>query len=187
MPRKPTGNPRGRPKTKEYATWMARLPQELIDRGNAYRHTRRLSVSDVIREGVELLLSAPDILSYRYDNVSDRNIEVSDTNGALSPVDLGDIPDVSPGYGFADEGEEPAPVPPGGAPVAPAPAEAPLTARVLAAVQGHAQPQTCHALAQQCGGTPHATHKALETLCARGQVVKAGRRTAATYALVRAQ
>ncbi len=55
---KPTGNPRGRPKTKEYATLMARIPQELVERVTRYAGLHRQSISVVIREGLLLLLES---------------------------------------------------------------------------------------------------------------------------------
>lgn len=53
---KPTGKPRGRPRTKEYATLMARIPQELVDQVTRYAGLHRQSISVVIREGLLLLL-----------------------------------------------------------------------------------------------------------------------------------
>jgi hypothetical protein len=55
---KPTGKPRGRPKTKEYATLMARIPQELADQVKQYAGLHRQSISVVIREGLLLLLES---------------------------------------------------------------------------------------------------------------------------------
>lgn len=53
---KPTGRPIGRPKTKEYITLMARIPQDLVDRVKQYAALHRQPVSVVIREGLLLLL-----------------------------------------------------------------------------------------------------------------------------------
>jgi len=57
---KPTGRPRGRPKTKEYATLMARFPQDLADRVERYAGRKRQTVSDVLRDGVLVLLQDDD-------------------------------------------------------------------------------------------------------------------------------
>src|SRR5713101_3098053 len=67
---KPTGRPRGRPKTKEYVTLMARFPQDLADRVDRYAGRKRQTVSDVLRDGVLVLLQEDD--PYR-PFVSDRN------------------------------------------------------------------------------------------------------------------
>ena len=72
---KPTGKPRGRPKTKEYATLMARIPQELVDQVKRYAGLHRQPISVVIREGLLILLEHD---SYG-DFVSDRK---------EAPVDL---------------------------------------------------------------------------------------------------
>ena len=53
---KPTGRPRGRPKTKEYVTLMARVPQDLADRVQRYAGLHQQSMSVVLRDGLELLL-----------------------------------------------------------------------------------------------------------------------------------
>ena len=53
---KPTGRPRGRPKTKEYVTLMARVPQELADRVQHYARLHQQPISIVLRDGLELLL-----------------------------------------------------------------------------------------------------------------------------------
>ncbi len=71
---KPTGRPRGRPKTKEYVTLMARFPQDLADLVERYAGRKRQTVSDVLRDGVLVLLQDDD--PYR-PFVSDRN-EASD-------------------------------------------------------------------------------------------------------------
>jgi hypothetical protein len=53
---KPTGRPRGRPKTKEYVTLMARVPQDLADRVQRYAGLHQQPLSVVLRDGLELLL-----------------------------------------------------------------------------------------------------------------------------------
>src|SRR5215467_12507180 len=53
---KPTGRPRGRPKTKEYVTRMARFSQELADRLDRYVARKQMTVSEVLRDGVLMLL-----------------------------------------------------------------------------------------------------------------------------------
>jgi len=67
---KPTGRPHGRPKTKEYVTLMARFPQDLADRVERYAGRKRQTVSEVLRDGVLVLLQDDDpYLPF----VSDRN------------------------------------------------------------------------------------------------------------------
>src|SRR5712691_9290093 len=53
---KPTGRPRGRPKTKEYVTLMARVPQDLADQAKRYAGQQRQTMSDVLRDGLQLLM-----------------------------------------------------------------------------------------------------------------------------------
>lgn len=53
---KPTGRPRGRPKTREYVTLMARVPQELADRVQRYARVHQQPLSVVLRDGLALLL-----------------------------------------------------------------------------------------------------------------------------------
>ncbi len=57
---KPTGRPRGRPKTKEYVTLMARFPQDLADRVERYAGRKRQTVSEMLRDGVLVLLQDDD-------------------------------------------------------------------------------------------------------------------------------
>lgn len=42
-----------RPKTKDYDTLLARVPQDLADRVKHYAHLHRCSVSELIRDGLE--------------------------------------------------------------------------------------------------------------------------------------
>ena len=75
---KPTGRPRGRPKTKEYVTLMARVPQELAERVQRYAHRHQQPISLVLRDGLELLLEEDRYQPF----LSDRNAVldiVSDT------------------------------------------------------------------------------------------------------------
>jgi len=53
MPRPVTGRPAGRPKTKEYATLLARVPQDLVDHVKDYAEIHDTSISALIREGLE--------------------------------------------------------------------------------------------------------------------------------------
>ncbi len=81
---KPTGNPRGRPKTKEYATLMARIPQDVVDRVKQYAALHRQPISVVIREGLLLLLESDpygDLMSDRKEVQPETNI-VYDTKEA---------------------------------------------------------------------------------------------------------
>jgi hypothetical protein len=83
---KPTGRPWGRPKTKEYVTLMARMPQEMAARVQGYAAAHRQPISVVIRDALLLLMdeypssadlstphriAAHEFLSDRYDSSLD--------------------------------------------------------------------------------------------------------------------
>src|SRR2546425_9994756 len=83
---KPTGRPRGRPKTKEYVTLMARVDVALADRVKRYASLHRQPISLVIRDALTLLmeeypaeadrtgshrLAAHEFLSDRYESPLD--------------------------------------------------------------------------------------------------------------------
>ena len=70
----PTGRPRGRPKTKEYVTLMARVPQELAERVERYAGLHQQPISVVLRDALEVLLEEDRYHPF----LSDRN-RVSDT------------------------------------------------------------------------------------------------------------
>jgi hypothetical protein len=53
---KPTGRPRGRPKTKEYVTLMARVDVALADRVKRYASLHRQPLSVVLRDALTLLM-----------------------------------------------------------------------------------------------------------------------------------
>src|SRR6266446_8979848 len=53
---KPTGRPRGRPKTKEYVTLMARVDGVLADQVKRYAALHRQPLSVVIRDALTLLM-----------------------------------------------------------------------------------------------------------------------------------
>ena len=53
---KPTGRPRGRPKTKEYVTLMARVDITLADEVKRYASQHRQPISVVIRDALTLLM-----------------------------------------------------------------------------------------------------------------------------------
>jgi hypothetical protein len=91
---KPTGRPRGRPKTKEYSTLMARVPQELADRVKRYAAAHRQPIAVVMRDALLLLMdeypssadrSAPhriaahEFLSDRYDSSLDTLLGETDS------------------------------------------------------------------------------------------------------------
>jgi hypothetical protein len=78
---KPTGRPRGRPKTKEYVTLMARVSQDLADRVKVYRSHKRQTMSDVLRDGLELLLEQEHEQAplYVYDRKGGKSSMMSDT------------------------------------------------------------------------------------------------------------
>ena len=83
---KPTGRPRGRPKTKEYVTLMARVDIALADEVKRYASLHRQPISVVIRDALMLLmdeypfaadrsgphrLAAHEFLSDRYESSLD--------------------------------------------------------------------------------------------------------------------
>ena len=103
---KPTGRPRGRPKTKEYVTLMARVDITLAERVKRYAAIHRQPISVVLRDALTLLmeeypsgadlagphrLAAQEFLSDRYESPLDMLVGeidsagvdtfVSDTNG----------------------------------------------------------------------------------------------------------
>src|SRR2546428_5538310 len=57
---KPTGRPRGRPKTKEYETLMCRVDTALADQVRRYAGLHRQTISDILRDGLQALLSEQD-------------------------------------------------------------------------------------------------------------------------------
>src|SRR5437016_4138658 len=67
---RPTGRPRGRPKTKEYVTLMARVDATLADQVKRYAGLHRQTISDVLRDGLQALLSEQDPW---HPKISDRN------------------------------------------------------------------------------------------------------------------
>jgi hypothetical protein len=69
-----TGRPSGRPKTKEYATLMARVPQDLVDRVKIYADLHQCTISDLIREGLEWRITEADVDAF----LSDRNASARD-------------------------------------------------------------------------------------------------------------
>jgi hypothetical protein len=112
---KPTGRPRGRPKTKEYVTLMARVDIALADEVKRYASLHRQPISVVIRDALTLLmeeypiavdrsephrLAAHEFLSDRYESSLDiligetdsTEVEalLSDTNEALVEALLSD-------------------------------------------------------------------------------------------------
>ena len=112
---KPTGRPRGRPKTKEYVTLMARVDITLADVVKRYASLHRQPISVVIRDALTLLmeeysvaadrsgphrLAAHKFLSDRYESPLDMLIGetdstevealLSDTNEAIVETILSD-------------------------------------------------------------------------------------------------
>ena len=115
----PTGRPRGRPKTKEYVTLMARVDITLADEVKRYASLHRQPISVVIRDALTLLmdeypfaadrpgphrLAAHEFLSDRYESLLDTllgetdSAEVesllSDTNAEVVETILSDTKDV---------------------------------------------------------------------------------------------
>jgi hypothetical protein len=93
---KPTGRPRGRPKTKEYVTLMARVDVALADRVKRYARLHRQPLSVVLRDALTLLmdeypsgadLRAPhrvaehEFLSDRYESPLDTLVGETDSAG----------------------------------------------------------------------------------------------------------
>ena len=91
---KPTGRPRGRPKTKAYVTLMARVDVTLADRVKRYAAAHRQPIAVVIRDALLLLmdeypssadLAAPhriaahEFLSDRYDSSLDMLLGETDS------------------------------------------------------------------------------------------------------------
>ena len=85
---KPTGRPRGRPKTKEYVTLMARVSQDLADRVKVYRSHKRQTMSDVLRDGLELLLEQEHEQAplYVYDRKGEKPSMMSDTKEEIADI-----------------------------------------------------------------------------------------------------
>src|SRR5215510_16070098 len=93
---KPTGSPRGRPKTKEYVTLMARVDVTLAEQVKRYASLHRQPISVVIRDALTLLmeeypfagdrsgphrLAAHEFLSDRYESPLDTLIGETDSAG----------------------------------------------------------------------------------------------------------
>jgi hypothetical protein len=93
---KPTGRPRGRPKTKEYVTLMARVDLTLADQVKRYASLHRQPISVVIRDALILLmdeypfagdragphrLAAHEFLSDRYESSLDTLLGETDSPG----------------------------------------------------------------------------------------------------------
>lgn len=85
MAYKPTGKPRGRPKTKDYETLVARVPSDLVERVKRYAGIHLQSVSELIRDGLEMRLD--------YDYELPGN-----PSHSSSPPESGDAPPM-PAYG----------------------------------------------------------------------------------------
>jgi hypothetical protein len=93
---KPTGRPRGRPKTKEYVTLMARVPQELAERVQRYAGLHQQSISVVLRDALEVLLEEDryhpflsdrnTALALRSDTKAESADILSDTKEALASI-----------------------------------------------------------------------------------------------------
>ena len=57
---KPTGRPRGRPKTKEHGSITVRMDLALIEQVQRYARLKRQTISEVVRDGLQVLLSDQD-------------------------------------------------------------------------------------------------------------------------------
>ena len=80
---RPTGRQRGRPKTKHYATFMARVPQDLANRVEQYAALHHQSISAAIREGLLLLLENDPEADFLLDRKAVVPEIVSDTKGEI--------------------------------------------------------------------------------------------------------
>src|SRR5882724_1635559 len=83
---KPTGRPRGRPKTKEYVTLMARVDVALADQAQRYARLHRQTISDVLRDGLQVLLSDQDPWRPIMSDTNRDAAIVSDRNGVREEV-----------------------------------------------------------------------------------------------------
>jgi hypothetical protein len=86
---KPTGRPRGRPKTKEYVTLMARVPQELANRVQRYAGLHQQSISVVLRDALEVLLEEDRYQPF----LSDRNTESAHIMSDMKETQADIVPD----------------------------------------------------------------------------------------------
>jgi len=120
---KPTGRPRGRPKTKEYVTLMARVDLPLAHRVQRYAALHRQPISVVMRDALALLmdeyssepaphrLAAHEFLADRYDapldilmgesDSADREALLSDRQEAMVEAIMSDINADAPPVGPA--------------------------------------------------------------------------------------
>lgn len=83
---KPTGRPRGRPKTKEYVTLMARVPQELADQVQRYARRHRQTLSDVLRDGLVVLVQDEEPYGHFLSDTNTVPAIVSDKNATAENV-----------------------------------------------------------------------------------------------------
>jgi len=90
---KPTGRPRGRPKTEWYSTLMARVPDELGERVKRYAAQKQPALVGAIRDALELLIEDDRYHPFMYDSKADTPF-LSDRNGetavSLTPPILSD-------------------------------------------------------------------------------------------------
>ena len=125
---KPTGRPRGRPKTKEYVTLMARVDITLADEVKRYASLHRQPIAVVIRDALTLLmeeypcagnqsgphrLAAHDFLSDRYESRLDMLLGESDSaelkdllSDTNREVIAGMLSDTRGGDGYASDTKE---------------------------------------------------------------------------------
>ena len=125
---KPTGRPRGRPKTKEYVTLMARVDLPLADEVKRYASLHRQPLSVVIRDALTLLmeeypcagdrsgphqLAAHEFLSDRYESRLDMLLGESDSaelkdllSDTNREVIAGMLSDTRGGDGYASDTKE---------------------------------------------------------------------------------
>jgi hypothetical protein len=85
---KPTGRPKGRPKTKEYTTLMARVPQDLADQARHYAGRMQQTMSDVLRDGLLLLLDQDQAQAplFVYDRKEAQSTMLSDTQEGSTDI-----------------------------------------------------------------------------------------------------
>jgi hypothetical protein len=82
-----TGRPPGRPKTKEYVTLMARVPQDLADQAKRYAGLQRQTMSDVLRDGLLMLLQEEDPYRPYVSDMHRVQEIVLDTKAAIPALD----------------------------------------------------------------------------------------------------
>ena len=92
MAYKRTGNPVGRPKTKEYVTMLARVPADLAALVKQYADQHRLSVATVLREGAAWRIGDGDPrgMGLYLEESTDTRDKTYNCNTGITPVPQAD-------------------------------------------------------------------------------------------------